>query len=93
MPLLGSGGVWKPPETILHCFPWCLACILFSTGDFYFLSIEKTATEMSTFIFRTPGKMAFFTSGTHCKGSEIPLQVRRAKNMVTVGTNREINVF
>lgn len=59
MPVLGSGRVWKPQEVTLHSFPWCLAYILFSTGDFFFLSTEKNSNqEEQLHFFRTPGKMA-----------------------------------
>ena len=41
MPVLGSRGVWMPQDMTRHCFPWCLAYRLFSTGDFFFLRKKK----------------------------------------------------
>lgn len=61
---------------------------------FFFVSIENTATKKSSFIFRTPGKMAWVS---HLKWNSIKASryssSARAKKVMTGSTNMGISDF
>lgn len=68
--------------------------IIFHWRFFFFVSIEKTVTKKSSFIFRTPGKIAWVS---HLKWNSIKAlrssSSARANKVMTVSTNMGINDF